>query len=120
MRAMQRQLDARTAEQKRLADRVSCWEAGVGGQKISPPATVRKEKGLGGRAGAAGMQGRRLGFGAGREQQQQMQQQLAEREEKEREDKERERPRKEEAATRRAAARREEAEALAAAQREER
>ena len=61
VRAIQRQLDARTGEQKRLADRVSCWEAGVGG-RISPPATVRKEKGLGGRVGAAGMQGRRLAF----------------------------------------------------------
>ena len=46
VRAIQRQLDARTAEQKRLADRVSCWEAETGGRKISPPATVRKEKGL--------------------------------------------------------------------------
>ena len=60
VRAIQRQLDARTAEQKRLADRVSCWEAGVGGRKISPPATVRKEKGLGGRDGL-GQLGCRVG-----------------------------------------------------------
>jgi predicted RNase H-like HicB family nuclease len=95
VRAIQRQLDARTAEQKRLADRVSCWEAEAGGRKISPPATVRKEKGLGGRAGAAGMQGRRLGFGSGREQQRQQQQQQVAVQQAENKEKEQEQVKKE-------------------------
>ena len=38
VRAIQRQLDARTAEQKRLADRVSCWELGRGGRAEDQPA----------------------------------------------------------------------------------
>ena len=84
VRAIQRQLDARTAEQKRLADRVSCWEAGVGG-RISPPATVRKEKGLGGRVGAAGMQGRRLGFAGADQRVQGLQKEQVEKKEKEQE-----------------------------------
>ena len=66
VRATQRQLDARTGEQKRLAKVVSRWEADEGGQQTSPPVTVRKKKGLGGRTGASGMQGKQLGFGVGR------------------------------------------------------
>jgi hypothetical protein len=84
VRATQRQLDARTAEQKRLADRVSCWEAGVGG-RISPPATVRKEKGLGGRVGVAGMQGRRLAFAGADQRVQGLQKEQVEKKEKEQE-----------------------------------
>ena len=85
VRVIQRQLDARTGEQKRLAKLVSRMEAEAGGLKTSPPATVRKERGMGRRLGLGAS--RRLGFGAGAEEEQR---ERGEPEEQEREEKEQE------------------------------
>jgi hypothetical protein len=94
VRAIQRQLDARTGEQKRLAKLVSRREAEAGGHKTSPPATVRKERGMGRRLGLGA--GRRLGFGAGAEEEQRERGEEQEREEQEHEQTEEEKQLEEE------------------------
>jgi hypothetical protein len=71
VRVIQRQLDDRAGEQKRLAKLVSRLEAESGGQQTSPPDTVRKQKGLGRRMG--GVTGRQLQFGSEMEEKEQEQ-----------------------------------------------
>jgi hypothetical protein len=87
VRAIQRDLEARAKEQRRVADLVTCLQqegavmgqvadaagspggdAGQAGRRESPPGTGRKQKGRGGRAGAgsgwaAGAERKRLQFG---------------------------------------------------------
>ena len=82
VRAIQRDLEARAKEQRRVADLVTCLQqegavmgqvadaagspggdAGQAGRRESPPGTGRKQKGRGGRAGAGRGERRKLQFG---------------------------------------------------------